>query len=93
MKTCDKPHVKFLLKIQENDHRSIFGKNVINICKEAGVEHIEQVDTSKLSYSTVPEDQEWKISLIKELIEMRSGRLEANLTMKEITQIIDDISV
>ena len=93
MKTCEKPHVKFLLKIQENDHRSTFGQNVINICREAGVEHIEQVDTSKFTYSAVPEDQEWKISLIKELLEMRSGRLEANLTLKELNQIIDEISV
>ena len=93
LKDCDKPHVKFLVSIQKKDHRSTFGKNVINICKEAGVEYIDQVDLTKMTYSTVPDDQIWKISLIKECLEMRSGRLEANLTMEEINEIINEISV
>ena len=54
------------------DHRSTFGKNVINICLEANVESIESVDFSKIVYSPVPDGEELKISLIKECLEMRS---------------------
>ena len=68
LKDCDKPHVKFLVSLQMNDHKSTFGKNVINSCKEAGVDFIEQVDVSTMAYSTVPDDQLWKIFLIKECL-------------------------
>ena len=41
---CDKPHLKYLLKLQKNDVRSVFGRNVRNICVEAGVDSISQVN-------------------------------------------------
>ena len=88
----DKPHVRFLAKIQANDLRSTFGKNIQNICKEADVNSLNMVDTSSLCYSPVPIDEEWKVSLIRECLEMRAGRLESCLTQKEITHIIDSVS-
>ena len=54
---------------------------------------MDMVETGSLSYSNIPQDQEWKVSLIKECLEMKAGRLESNLTMKEITHIIDTVSV
>ena len=51
------------------------------------------VDISSLQYSPVPPDKEWKVSLIRECLEMRAGRLESGLTQKEITHIIDTVSI
>ena len=65
---CDKPHVRYLAKIQAEDFRSTFGKNVKNICKEADVNCLSMVDTSSLCYSPVPPDDEWKVSLIRECL-------------------------
>ena len=89
----DKPHVRYLAKIQAQDLRSTFGKNIQNICKEADVNSLNMVDTSSLCYSPVPPEEEWKVSLIRECLEMRAGRLESGLTQKEITHIIDSISI
>ena len=38
---CDKPHLKYLHEIQQNDFRSVYGRNCKNICKETGVENIQ----------------------------------------------------
>ena len=89
----DKPHLRYLAKIQASDHRSTFGRNVQNILKEGKVNRMDMVDISSLKYSNIPQDQEWKVSLLKECLEMKAGRLESNLTMKEIKHIIDTISV
>ena len=88
LKNCDKPHVRYLMKIQERDYRSTFGKNVQNICKELDVDNIEVVNMNNFVYSPVPEGEEWKISLVKECLEMKGGRLESNLSQKEIMQIM-----
>ena len=85
--------MRYLAKIQANDLRSTFGKNVHNICKEANQNSITMVDTGSLCFSAVPEDEKWKVKLIKECLEMKAGRLECNLTTKEISYIIDTISV
>ena len=90
---CDKPHVRYLAKIQAHDFRSTFGKNVQNICKEAEVDSLSMVDTGSLRFSAIPEDDNWKVLLIKECLEMKAGRLESNLTLKEISHIIDTVSV
>ena len=89
----DKPHLRYLAKIQASDHRSTFGRNVQNIYKEAKVSCMNMVEISSLKYSIIPQDQEWKVVLIKECLQMKAGRLESNLTMKEINHIIDTISV
>ena len=62
---CDKPHVRYLKSIQEKDSRSTFGKNVMNISNEFGGESIEMIDINSFVYSPVPEGEEWKIPLLK----------------------------
>ena len=51
------------------------------------------MDTGSLRFSAIPEDENWKVLLIKECLEMKAGRLESNLTLKEISHIIDTVSV
>ena len=89
----DKPHVNYLRNIQQNDLRSTFGKNVKHIIQELGVDCIELANINNYVYSPISQNDEWKISLIKECLEMRAGRLESNLTQKEITSIVNSISV
>ena len=71
---CDKPHVRYLAKIQAHDFRSTFGKNVQNICKEAEVDSLSIVDTGSLRFSAIPEDENWKVLLIKECLEILHWR-------------------
>ena len=78
--SCNKPHLKYLMNIQECDRRSIFGRNVLNICSDANVDTLFNVSLSDIHYVPVPEAEEWKIPLLQELIEIRSGRPQSNLS-------------
>ena len=89
----DKPHLKYLKNRQETDLRSTFGKNVRFALSELGADTIEMADPSNFTYSPVPQEEEWRVVLIKECLEMRDGRLESNLTQKEISSIIDSVSI
>ena len=92
MSSCDKPHLKYLMYLQKSDYRSVFGRNVRNICKEAGAEEISEVSANDIRYATIPQDQEWRCVLIKELLELRAGRLTTELSDKEITKILDSVT-
>ena len=92
MSSCDKPHLKYLMNLQKSDYRSVFGRNVRNICKESEAEDISQVCENVIKYAAVPEGQEWRCSLINELLELRAGRLTTELSFKEIQKILDSVT-
>ena len=92
MSSCDKPHLKYLTNLQKSDYRSVFGRNVRNICKEAQAEEIFLVCANDIKYAAVPQDQEWRCTLINELLEIRAGRLKTELSAKEIQKILDTVT-
>ena len=86
---CDKPHLRYLHNVQKNDFRSVYGRNCRNICKEAGTENINDATWLDIKYEPVPPEEEYRVALIQELIEMRSGRLMSDLRKKEIQAMLD----
>ena len=92
MSSCDKPHLKYLMDIQKSDYRSVFGRNVRNICNEAQVDNILDVCLNNISYAPCPEDQSWRSPVISELLEMRAGRLQSHLSTKEIENLLDMVA-
>ena len=45
-----------------------------------------------LSYNPVPEDQQWRIGFLREMIDVRAGDLEVDgFSVKEISEIIENI--
>ena len=63
--TCDRPNLRYLANRQKSDYRSVFGRNVRNICQESQVEVIPEVDISNVSYVSVPIEEKWRIPLVK----------------------------
>ena len=59
-----------------------------NICQESQVEVIPEVDISNVSYVSVPVEEKWRISLVKELLEIRAGRLFSIMTEKEVERLL-----
>ena len=86
--TCDRPNLKYLANLQKSDCRSVFGRNVRNICQYSQVEHISDVNISDVSYVSVPVEEEWRIPLVKELLEIRAGRCLSILKEKEVEKLI-----
>ena len=85
---CDKPHLKYLLEKQKNDVRSVFGRNVMNICEEAGTNNICSVNLDKIEYFPLPIEDHWRIPLLNDMLEARAGRSVVDLTRREINSII-----
>ena len=86
--TCDRPNLKYLANRQKSDYRSVFGRNVRNICQESQVEVIPEVDISNVAYVSVPIEEKWRIPLVKELLEIRAGRLSSIMTEKEVEKLL-----
>ena len=88
---CEKPHIRFLHNIQQYDFRSVYGRNCRNITAESGVESILEASHLDICYEKVPPHEEYRISLIHELLEMRSGRLYSELTKGEISSMLETL--
>ena len=69
IKLSDNPYVKMIFKVQSSDYRSTFGKNILSLCRHARVRNLEDADICVFDAFPVPEDERWRIPLIKDLIE------------------------
>ena len=58
-----------IFKVQSSDYRSTFGKNILSLCNHARVRNLEDADICVFDAFPVPEDERWRIPLIKDLIE------------------------
>ena len=88
---CDKPHLKYLHNIQKEDIRSVYGRNAFNICRDAGATSMTTVLVENISYVPIHNDDQWRIPVVKELLEARSGRLALDLTIPEINCFLDAV--
>ena len=88
---CDKPHIKYLHDIQQFDYRSVYGRNCKNITAESGVDSILEASHLDIAYESVPPEEKYRISLIQELLDMRSGKLYSELTKKEICSMLETL--
>ena len=75
--------------MQQNDFRSVYGRHCRNICKETGVEDIQDASFLDIQYEAVPTEEEYRVPLIKELLEIRSERIDSGLTKKEVQVMLD----
>ena len=78
------------MALQEKDGRSVFGRNIRNILKEC---HAEKFSEAKYIYKPVPDDQQWRVHLLKELIESKAYRYDCELSRQQISEIIDFVSI
>ena len=88
LKASDKPHLKYLMNLQMTDYRSTFGRNVVNICKDGGVDKISEVQPQNIIYAPVSPDDSWRIPLIQELLEVRAQRLQTILDPEEVLDLL-----
>ena len=89
---CDKPHLKYLLSIQKDDYRSVFGRNVKNICEEAGAVNISEVNLENIKYVALPPEDQWRIPMLRDLLEARAGRLYIDLSRRDISRLIYEVT-
>jgi hypothetical protein len=91
-----KSSVRFLSKLKEHDLRTVLGKTLSRIQQECGAASLQELNPNfvkeHMRYAKVPEDEQWKAGLLKELL-LASGRVLTveNLEPAEIKMMIDHL--
>ena len=74
--------LKRLLDVIRYDTRSTTGRNLRCL-------KLMTSDHPTASYHPIPLNEEWRISLVREIIEAKSGHLTTNMSKEELTDICD----
>ena len=95
---CPKTIVKALFTIFQYDTRSLTGSNFRKImltCDKDSIENVKIHDIDLLNYAKCPENENWRLSLIDELIEIRTNPSELlpGFTLEEIEDMLSHVCV
>ena len=88
IRESNKGVIRRILQEIENDCRSTTGRNIRKLRLESNAMQLSDIDIEKVPYREVPEGDQWKIDMVNEIIEMKSGRMEVtNFALGEINDI------
>ena len=83
------------MRLCQVDQRTVIGKNISSLLKQCGLPDSKLNDLNstvvknRCNYFKLPETEEWKASVIRELIKVRSGQLVLeNMDNDETNQLI-----
>ena len=92
IRNCSKTSLKMLMFEAMMDVRSVTGANMRNIMLLVGktkVEDVKPSDVDSLAYFKLEENEMWKVGMIKELIDFKSGDVEiSGFDQEEIASIL-----
>ena len=92
-----KTSVRYLADVVQQDLRTQVGRTLRRISTECGVELAAltpQAVKRSLRYFAVPDNQQWRISLLLELLDARNKKLIIeNLTTEQIDKIIEEVCI
>ena len=95
---CPKTIVKTLFTILQYDTRSLTGSNfrkIMLMCDKDSIENVNIYDIDMLNYANCPENEKWRLSLVDELIEIRTNPSELlpGFTLEEIEDMLCHVCV
>ena len=79
-----------LLDLVKSDVRTTTGHNLRTIMLKAGKNSINQLDVgmADFKYNEAPDDEAWRIALLREVVELRYGDLEVSgISVEELMEI------
>ena len=93
LESSKKSSMRDLFRIVKNDAQTTTGSNIRNIQILTGKEDQPLVpnDALKVKYHAVKDEDKWKVNLVKEIIEIKQGTLDANLENDEIEDILEHL--
>ena len=87
---CDKDIVHQLVRVQESDHRSVFGRNCSYIKSRLGVERVQDGDIDSLPVFSVPEGENWRLRHVADLVDVKRGLVHlGDFTIEETSNILN----
>ena len=93
---CDKFPVRFLASLHQDDQRTVFGRTLREIANQCGA--VDQLPSKsqvkmKMKYFKVPVNEEWRPSLLKNLLDIRNGRETlVGFSSNEVEEMIKFVS-
>ena len=89
--------IRILARLQENDERTVMGRTLSRLCQMCNTDRSRitaRIVKDKLCYRPVPEGEEWRISVAKEIIKSRDSTIEIpGFSSDEKDQILDYVCV
>ena len=94
LRKSSKPVLRQLYDLSKNDVLTTTGANLRNILlltNLSNVDHLKPCIVDQISYKTIKKEDQWRVELIKELIDMKCGvkNLPEEMTMTEVEDILD----
>ena len=90
--TSNKKAIQMLVETSKNDVRSVTGRNFRNIMLLVGKTSVDEVtrdDADKIEYFPIDDTEKWKITAIKEIIEVKNKAVAIeNMKLEEIEEIL-----
>ena len=86
--------IRYLCHVTEKDHSTVFGRTLHSILKECDLKENEfdklnpQLVKRKILYQKVPEEEQWRVPVIREILGIRNGTT-VNMTGLDIHQLND----
>ena len=93
--------VRFLVRLSEGDKRTVLGKTLDHLRTACGLAHDETMKLTpslikrSLKYMELPEDEKWRVPLLKELIESKDDRQMTipGFTTSEVDEMLDYVCI
>ena len=95
IRNSEKKALNMLMLEAMKDVRSVTGSNMRNIMLLLGKSKVEDVqyhDHASLSYFKLKDDENWKVAMIKEIVEIKFGDREVHgFNLDEVTAMLDQL--
>ena len=92
LRTSKKAVLRQVLHVIRNDCRSTTGRNIRKLLLENDALQLYDIDFDGLPYKCIPEGDSWKIGMVNEIIDVKSGKLElTNFTLEEVDDLCKSI--
>ena len=85
---CNRPSIRNLLTLQENDCRSDFGSNVQQIRPRCRDYQLSNFDKVNFKYMTVNECDKWRVPVLKELMAIKCNNLTIDFSDDDVNDMI-----
>ena len=96
LRESTKLSVRLLARLAEGDKRTVMGRTLNNLTMMCNLTNLEHLTSSKVKenvvYQSTPAEEQWRIGVVKELLQLRSNVLTLHgFTSEEVTEILDHI--
>ena len=85
--------VRNMFNLCQYNPNTITGSNlrkIMLLCKKPSVNQIESTDIDSLEYNPIPENEKWRVSVVKDMIEARTNEdFLPGFTQEEITDMLN----